>query len=164
MIEKTFPITEKLLNNALQNLEKLQELLNKEAEHLGKCTDPIVLSVIVEKKREQIINLEKFTDHLGQVLATENLLANQDGVKQYFNKAQVNGINTTASQQCWDTISERSKFCRQLNEQNGACIDLLNRHTQRAIQILKGKPQATHTYGPDGKSRDELFSRPLISV
>lgn len=164
MIEKTFPITENLLNNGLNASQKLLELLNSESENLGQSTDPTALLSIANNKRDVVSQLEVFSKQLGQVLATEKLIANHEGVNAYLGKAEAAGINIGKSKTCWANITAISKKCRIINEQNGACIELLSRNTQRALQILKGKSQLASTYGPDGSTRSELFSNTLISV
>lgn len=164
MIEKTFPITEKLLNNGLKATQRLLELLNNEADNLRQKIDPDALSVIATSKKEVVVQLEQFSKQLGQVLATENLTVDHDGINHYLIKAQAAGISIDGSRNCWANITVLLKKCRTLNEQNGAGIDLLSRHTQRSLQILRGKSQLASTYGPDGSTRSELFSHTLISV
>lgn len=164
MIEKTFPITEKLLSNGLKSTQKLLELLNTEYEQLKQKTDAVSLANLATRKREMVTQLEQFSKQLGQVLATEQLTLNQDGVFIYLSKAQSVGINITQSSRSWLDITALSKKCRSLNEQNGASIDLLSRHTQRSLHVLRGKSQLTNTYGPDGSTRSELFSHTLVSV
>jgi len=164
MIEKTFPITEKLLSNGLTATQKLLELLNTESDNLRQKIDPNALSIIAANKKEVVVQLEQFSKQLGQVLATEKLTVGHDGINSYLGKAQSVGINIENSRNCWANITALSKKCRALNEQNGAGIDLLSRHTQRSLQILRGKSQLASTYGPDGSTRSELFSHTLISV
>jgi flagella synthesis protein FlgN len=164
MIEKTFPITEKLLSNGLNATQKLLELLNAESDNLRQNSDPNALSVIAADKRGVVVQLEQFSTQLGQVLATEKLAADHDGINSYLTKAQAAGISIGESRNCWTNITALLKKCRTLNEQNGAGIDLLSRHTQRSLQILRGKSQLASTYGPDGSTRSELFSHTLISV
>lgn len=164
MIEKTFPIAEKLLANGLKSTQKLLELLNTEYEHLKVKTDPVTIANLAAHKKEVVTQLEQFSKQLGQVLATEKLVVSQEGIISYLSKAKTAGINIADSYRYWLDITTLSKTCRSLNEQNGASIDLLNRHTQRALQILRGKSQLATTYGPDGSTRSELFSHTLISV
>lgn len=164
MIDKTFPITEKLLSNGLKSTQKLFELLQAEYEQLKTRTDPNALSDLAALKRNVVGQLEQFSKQLGQVLATEKLLVSQEGMQQYLATAKASGLNIAESQRSWQEIVTLSKNCRSLNEKNGASIDLLGRHTQRAMQILRGKPQLHTTYGPDGCTRSELFSHTLVSV
>ena len=164
MIEKTFPILEKLMANGLKSTQKLFELLNQEYEQLKAHKDPVAIGALASHKREVVTQLEQFSKQLGQVLATEKLLMSQEGIQHYFTKAKVSGLDVSEAFKCWSEIATLSKSCRSLNEQNGASIDLLGRHTQRALHVLRGKSQLTTTYGPDGSTRSELFSHTLISV
>lgn len=164
MINKTFPITEKLLSTGLKSAQTLFELLNTEQELLKTRSNPTSLTTLANQKKEAVVQLEQFSKQLGQVLATEQLLTSQDGVFNYLAKAKAAGLNIAESTRCWLDISALSQKCRTLNEQNGASIDLLNRHTQRALHILRGRSPLTSTYGPDGSTRSELFSHTLISV
>ncbi len=164
MIEKTYPITEKLFANGLKLTQNLFELLKAEYQQLKQKTDPASIASLAERKKDIVTQLEQFSKQLGQVLATEKLLVNQEGVLGYLAKAKAAGINVAELSDSWLNITTLSKACQALNEQNGASIDLLSRHTQRSLHILRGKTQLTTTYGPDGSTRSELFSHTLISV
>lgn len=164
MIEKTYPITEKLLNNGLKATQNLLELLNAETDKLKQKNDPDAISVTAANKRDLVAQLEQFTKQLGQVLATEQLTVEADGVRTYLTRANAAGINIGETWKCWSHITNLAKKCRTVNEQNGASIALLSRHTQRSLQILRGKSPLAATYGPDGVTRSELFSHTLISV
>lgn len=164
MIEKTFPIATKLLFNGLKNTQRLLELLTTESEQLKQSSNPSALNNIASEKKETASQLEQFSKQLGQVLATEQLLIGPEGVDSYLHKAKTAGINISEFADYWQALGNLSKKCRQLNEQNGASIDLLSRHTQRSLQILRGKSPLSTTYGPDGSTRSELFSHTLISV
>jgi len=52
--------------------QKLLELLQTESEHLAQKTDPTAISLISANKREVVVQLELFTNHLGQILDIEN--------------------------------------------------------------------------------------------
>jgi len=164
MIVKTFPIAEKLLNNGLMAAQSLLELLHAEADILSKKIDAPALTQVVARKKEVVVLLEEFAKQLGQVLATEKLTADHQGIAQYLAKAEANGVNIGDTRSCWANITALSKKCRALNEQNGAGIDLLSRHTQRALEIIKGKSPLVSTYGRDGATRSEQLSQRLISV
>lgn len=164
MIEKTFPIAEKLLSNGLKLTQKLFELLNAEYEQLKVKSDPTTIASLAAHKKDVVTQLEQFSKQMGQVLATEKLLVSQEGIHNYLAKAKASGINIADSHRYWLEIATLTKTCRTLNEKNGASIDLLSRHTQRALQVLRGKSQLATTYGPDGSTRSELFSHTLISV
>lgn len=164
MIKKTYLITENLLNNGLKATQSLFELLNTEADKLKQTVDPDAISTIAATKKDLVVQLEQFTKQLGQVLATEQLTIGDNGIKTYLIKAKDTGIDISETWNCWHRIANLAEKCRAVNEQNGASIALLSRHTQRSLQILRGKSPLTATYGPDGVTRNELFSHTLISV
>ena len=164
MIEKTYPITEKLLANGLRAAQNLFELLTIESDKLKQKIDPEAIASIAAGKRDLVAQLEQFTKQLGQVLATEHLTVGSDGIKKYLAKAGAAGIHVDGIWVSWADLAKLSENCRTLNEQNGASIALLSRHTQRSLQILRGKSPLAATYGPDGVTRNELFSHTLISV
>jgi flagella synthesis protein FlgN len=164
MINKTYPITEKLLNNGLDLSRTLLDLLTKEADNLKQNADSTSISNIANNKKETVSQLEQFSKQLTQVLATEKLLLSPSGIADYFKKAETANLNTSTSTLLWKKIISISKKCRLLNEKNGASINLLAQHTQRALHILKGKSQQTTTYGPDGSTYSVRSSHSLVSV
>lgn len=164
MIEKTFPLTEKLLTNGLRSAEQLFELLNQEYDQLKSQADPAQLAVIAANKQTYASQLEQFSKQFAQILATEQLTVNPHDVESYFGKAERASFNILETRRVWNAICDLAKVSRNLNDQNGACIELLQRHSQRALHILRGKSSLATTYGPDGCTRSELFSHTLISV
>jgi len=100
----------------------------------------------------------------GQILATEKLPDNQEGIKEYFQRAEAAGLSTVESTSHWAKIQSICSECRTLNEQNGASIELLAYHTKRSLHILKGKPHSSNTYGPDGTTQSDPFTHTLILV
>jgi len=164
IIEKTYPITENLIANALQLAQQLQLQLEQEAENLKSGQQPAMIDAIAANKKQLVAELEQFNSQLGQVLATETLANNQQGLQDYFQRAASIGLNVDHTRDNWTQLMTICAECRTLNEQNGASIELLARHSKRALHILKGKPQFAHTYGPDGASRSDLITRTLISV
>ncbi len=164
MINKTHPITEKLLKNGLNLSQRLLDLLSKEAENLKNHSSPSTLSKIAELKKQTVSQLEQFSKQMSQVLATEKLELSPEGIKTYFDKAESVQINTRNSSHDWNQIIDLSKQCKLLNEKNGASINLLAQHTQRTLQVIKGKSTLATTYGPDGSTHNERLSQAIISV
>jgi len=164
MINKTYPITEKLLKKGLSLSLNLLNQLTTEADSLKSNADSITISNIAVSKKETVSQLDQFSKQMTQVLATEKLPMSPNGMTEYFKKAEGVSLNTSSSTNLWKEILSTSKQCRELNERNGASINLLAQHTQRALQILKGKSQQATTYGPDGSTYNERFSQTLFSV
>lgn len=164
MINKTYPIAEKLLKNGLNLSSKLLLLLTTEAESLRHHADSNTISSIALNKKDTVSQLDQFSKQMTQVLATEKLQLSPTGIEEYFKKAETVNLNTSKSTSLWQEIIAISKQCKLLNEKNGASINLLAQHTQRSLQIIKGKSQQTTTYGRDGSTYSERLPRTLISV
>jgi flagella synthesis protein FlgN len=164
MIEKTYPITEKLVINALQLAQQLHQELNREADALKKNQQAELINNIAANKKQLVVQLEQFNSQLAQVLATEKLANNQDGIREYFKRAEIANLPTAELIGNWMQLMLVCAECRNMNEQNGAGIDLLSRHTKRSLDILKGKPAFANTYGADGSTQSDRYSHTLISV
>ncbi len=164
MIEKTYPITEKLILNALQLAQQLHQELSREADALKQNLQAELIGNIAANKKQLVMQLEQFNSQLTQVLATETLPNNQESVQEYFKRAETAGLLPTESIGNWAQLMRVCSECRALNEQNGAGIDLLSRHTKRSLDILKGKPEFANTYGSDGSTQSDRYTRTLISV
>ena len=164
MIEQTWPIIEKLILNALHLTRRLHQQLTQEADTLKKPHHTELLNNIATNKKQLVLQLEQFNMQCSQILATEKLPNNQEGIKEYFQRAEVAGLSTVESTSNWAQIQSICSECRTLNEQNGASIELLTYHTKRSLHILKGKTHSSSTYGPDGTTQNDTFSRTLILV
>jgi len=164
MIEKTWPIIEKLIINALHLTEQLYQQLTEEADTLKNLPHTDLINNIAANKKQLVMQLEQFNMQCGQILATEKLPGNQEGIKEYFQRAETAGLPTVESIGHWTKIQFICSECRILNEQNGAGIELLACHTKRSLDILKGKPHSSNTYGPDGAPQSDLFTHTLILV
>ncbi|MDI1291388.1 MAG: flagellar protein FlgN [Methylobacter sp.] len=164
MIQKTYPITEQLILNALQLAQQLHQELNRELDALKKTQQAELISTIAANKKQLVVQLEQFNTQLAQVLATEKLPNDQKSISEYFKRAETAGLLTAESISNWAQLMLVCTECKSLNEQNGAGIDLLSRHTKRSLDILKGKPEFANTYGSDGSAKSDRYSRTLISV
>ncbi len=51
--------------------------------------------------------------------------------------------------------------CHRQNSFNGGVIEISRRHTQRALNILLGKPEEAELYNPGGATRGTGYSRTL---
>lgn len=165
MIEKTYPVTEQLVSNALQLAQQLHQELIQEASILknpDQATE--LLTDIAANKRQLVEKMEQFNSHLSQVLNLEKLPNSQEGIEAYFRRAEAANLQITSLANNWTQLMRICADCRNLNEQNGASIDLLSRHAKRSLDIIKGKPESASTYGSNGITQSERHVRTLISV
>jgi flagella synthesis protein FlgN len=164
MIEKTFSITEQLILNALQLAQQLHQELTQETDALKETHQAELINQIAANKKQLVMQLEQFNTQLSQVLATEKLPNDQEGIREYFHRAEKAGLPASGASGNWARLMAVCAECKNLNEQNGAAIDLLSRHTKRSLDLLKGKPEFATTYGADGSTKSGRYSHTLISV
>ncbi|MGZ5006636.1 MAG: flagella synthesis protein FlgN [Methylobacter sp.] len=144
--------------------QQLHQELSREADTLKTNQQVELIGDIAASKKQLVSQLEQFNTQLAQVLATEQLPNNQESIKEYLRRAEAIGLQTSESVGNWQQLMLVCAACRDMNEQNGASIDLLSRHTKRSLDILKGKPEFANTYGSDGSAQTERRSHTLISV
>jgi len=164
MIEKTFPLVEIQILSLLNAVEELYRQLTQEAESLKQTRQADLLGHIAGNKNRLVNRTEQLSKQLEDLLSMEQLPCHQEGIRTLFRRAESAGFSTSDTAHRWAQLRSLSAACKALNEHNGACIELLARHTQRSLHILKGKPAFANTYGPDGTARSDYFSRTSISV
>lgn len=164
MITKTFPIAERLVANGLDLIRQLQQLLMDEATLLKQSDQLGLLNDLVQKKQPLINQINQFSRQMAQVLTTEKLPNDQDGMIQYLEKAKAMELGAETIIDNWTKIIEVTQACQVLNEQNGGSIDILRRHTIRSLHIIKGGPQPPDTYNKDGSTKIALRSRRLMAI
>lgn len=164
MIEKTWPIAEKLFRNCLNLTEQLHLELVQEADTLKKPLHTELINNITSNKKQLVMQLEQLNSQCSQILAVEKLPNNQEGIKEYFQRAEAAGLPITQSQSDWTQVQSLCLECRTLNEQNGASISLLTYHNRRSLHVLKAKTHSSNTYGSDGIIQNDPFTHTLILV
>lgn len=164
MVEKTWLIAEKLILNTLHLTRQLHQQLIQETDTLKKSPHAELINDIATNKKHLVVQLEQFNAQCGQILATEKLPNNQEGIKEYFQQAEAAGLLAVESINNWTQIQLICSECRTMNEKNGASIELLSYHTKRSLHILKGKPHSSNTYGPDGTTQSDPFTHTLTLV
>lgn len=155
MINTTWPITEKLIHNALNLVEQLYQQLVTEADTLKQSPSAELVNQIASNKKQLVLQLEQFHIECGQILAMATLPHSLEGINLYFQQAEAAGFNAAELKSHWDQIQALCTLCKVLNEQNGMSIELLAHHTKRSSHILKGKSPSPSLYGPDGTTQSE---------
>jgi len=163
MIDKTHAITLQLVETALDNTKLLFQLLTKEATLLSGKAAAHKFDALTAQKNEVIALLTTFTKQVDQILASEKL-SKEEGMDAYFSIAKKAGIDTSISHNNWNQLLITSQQCRDINEQNGACLHILNKHSLRVLDVLKGKDLSITTYGKNGHTNSGNASTTTISV
>ena len=164
MIDKTFPTVEQLIDSGLQLSENLNQLLRQEADALKQISAAEELNDITRKKQQLLDGLDLFSKHLEQILTTEQLPNNRLGIETYLARVDNAGQDSRQATKNWHQMVHLTHDNQSLNDQNGASIDLLLKRTQHSLNILKGKSQTSHIYGPDGSTKSDTASSTIISV
>ena len=161
MVEQTWPTAEKLILNILGLARQLYKELADEADLLKDSPKAELIDMITANKKKLVVQLEQLNQQFARILAAEKLANNKDGVNGYFQRVQTMGLATDEPQKNWALIQRICAECKTLNEQNGAGIELLAQHTKRTLDILKGKPTSTNTYGRDGITKSDPLTHTL---
>jgi len=164
LIEKTFPIALTVLDNGLKHAQHLWQLLQHEADLLLEAQRADQLKALAEQKQRCVESLTQVSKQIAQILASEQLPHDAQGIADYFDRAASCGLPARQGTQKWQTLAELSKNCRDLNEKNGVRIEMLTRYAQRRLQLLKGRTETSITYGRDGITRSAAASHTLVTV
>ncbi len=164
MIEHTFPIAEQLMANALPLAQRLHQQLSQEADSLIRTQQASFIKAIADNKRDLVMQLDLFNKQLEQILAAEQLPHSIEGVEAYFQLVAIAGLSADTLRLNWEKLIELCTNCKNLNEQNGASIDMLARNTKRTLHILKGKSENITSYGRDGSTITEFQNNTFVSV
>jgi flagella synthesis protein FlgN len=164
MIEHTFPIAEQLMANALPLAQRLHQQLSQEADSLIRTPQASFITAIANNKRDLVTQLDLFNKQLEQILAAEQLPHSLDGVEAYFQLVAIAGFSADALKLNWKQLIQLCVECKNLNEQNGASIDILARNNKRTLHILKGKSETVTSYGRDGATISEFQNNTFVSV
>lgn len=164
MIEHTFPIAEQLIANAVLLSQRLFQQLTQEADSLIRTPQAAFINTVANNKRELVTQLDLFNKQLEQILAAEKLPHSPEGVEAYFQLVKMTGLSTDSSETNWKKLIQLCTDCKNLNEQNGASIDILARNNKRTLHILKGKSENVTSYGRDGAVIGDFSNNTFVSV
>lgn len=139
------PAVDAVLKAQQQGLETLQALLRTEHDALLRA-DASALPDLASRKSKLFEEL--------QSLETQRIAL----------FAAVGG-RASALQAAWNPVRALAQAVAAENQHNGAMIAALMRNTEGALQVLRGVPDATPVYGPQGYSAGPSgSSRPLASA
>ncbi|MDT8406782.1 MAG: flagellar protein FlgN [Methylococcales bacterium] len=154
MIDKTFPLTERLFKQLLADSTAFLGELKQEQALLKPPVDTAKLDLVIQQKNQSLSQLNTGFGRLQQVLASERLSYNLESVASYLSKAAAAGFDTAQALELWQQIVRLSEQSQRLNDQNGIRIEALLRHNKQALSILKGQAGTAHSYGRDGATQN----------
>lgn len=152
-----------IFQNLLNEIDNLYKCLLREADALDTRSSTDLNNI--SKEKERIIDqINHLTHQQNSFLSQHGVSDMSAGIAASLEKIinldpQLGELKTY-----WIKISDRITKCDQLNQQNGARIELLNCHTQRSLEILKGQSHLPYTYGPTGMKQKDQSNGSAISV
>jgi len=137
------------LNNYADKLEEFVNLLDQEHESV-KTRDIATLEQCTKNKQDLLAQLEQFE-------AKRNQYASDPKTKEFAS------TNIDVSK-----IENRIKAllvkCRELNEVNGAMIDISQQFSHRMLGIILGDTSVNTTYDAEGKSSSQLKAQSVARI
>lgn len=108
------------------------------------------LTDIAQKKSGKVLELAQLAEARNRFLAGNGLPPDQAGVSAWLG-ALGNAPEAQEARRAWDELVAVAKAARQLNETNGAMIELQLQHNQQALAVLMSAANQAALYGPDGQ-------------
>ena len=153
-----------IFQNLLKATEKLHQLLLRETDALDTKSSSSLNSITAGK--EQVIKtINHLTLQQNEFLQSFNLSGQKEGLARYIDQAANDDPHHWPELKTyWTKITETLEKCHQINQQNGARIELFSRHTERTLDIILGQSDLPYTYGPTGAKEKERTRQATISV
>lgn len=152
-----------ILQNTLEEINILFSILQKESQSLSYGHSDEIESV-AKQKHASVKRIDQLTELQNSFFESIQLPIGETGFNRFLERFSHDKPGLAEIQKTHNKIKQSLEICRSLNNKNGASIELLNRHTQRAIDILRNQTQQPSTYGPDGSRQQSTVSRAGISV
>ncbi len=142
-----------------EQVHRMLNLLNNEAV-LIKSKDIAGIETIASEKQTLSTKLNSWVSQQQNILfRSEN--PNQRDVSEHSAEPNINFLLDPNLADRWNHIKSLLTQCKLLNETNGACIELIKRHSQRSLEVLYNSGSAPQIYGPNGVTEASLPSRSL---
>jgi len=147
------------LVQVLENTSKhFNHILEQESAVLASQNNEELITLSKQKK-SMVVTLEKQTKTLHVFLISLNinngLYGLSNAISNMGNRSEQKLLSSA-----WLNIQSLSDANKNLNEVNGSIIELNRRHTERALDVLRGQVGATNsTYGADGQAMKSKVSR-----
>lgn len=144
-------------------LDALHNLLLQESQAL-KARVAEEIAALALKKQNSVDSIVHQTELQNRFFESRQIPNGEAGLEYLLGKLDKENPDLGELRSYQKKIREDLKRCKTLNERNGASIELMNRHTRRALDILRSGGNPAQTYGPDGNTRNMPISSQRISV
>ncbi len=144
-------------------IESLYELLKQESQVLVDG-DVELIESLAASKQSVVARINRLTVQQNDFFGALNLPYGQEGLDAYMGQYMDSDSNMLELKSVWKKITQQLEESQVLNEANGACIELMNRHTERSLEIIRGGPSEEFTYGSNGIKQQTSNTRPVATV
>ncbi|MGH8549236.1 MAG: flagella synthesis protein FlgN [Methylococcales bacterium] len=152
-----------ILRRTLDEISILHDLLLQESQALtGRLVDEI--DSVAKQKQGSVNRIQHQTNLQNSFFESKQFPGRETGLNRYLEQFGDEDPDLLELRTYPEKIQSCVQQCKALNERNGARIELMNRHTRRAIDLLRNQGHQPDTYGPDGNTRQNPVSRARISV
>lgn len=148
-------------NNLIEHGNKMLDILKQETK-LIKSRDIEAIEAIAAEKQLVAAAMEKLGIEHQRRVSTDIDNHKLTRTTDYPSQSQSDAYSDPAIAEQQSQTNKLFTQCQQLNEANGASIELLRRHCQRSLEILFPQNSETRTYGPDGTTEKSLLSSAMI--
>lgn len=163
MMPTEHPSIIEILRSTLEEISSLHNLLQQESQALSNGRSDEIES-IAQYKHESVLRIDDLAKLQNHFLESKQLPGGEKGLDRFLVNFSNDDPNVNEIQDYRKKINQNLVHCKALNDRNGASIELLNRHTLRAIDILRNRTHHPYTYGPDGSRQQSQISRARVSV
>jgi flagella synthesis protein FlgN len=147
------------LRAELEAFRQFHQLLEDEQSALL-CGDIDGLVRLAKLKADKVIVLTQLADARNRCLRSATGLPDQLGMDAW--RASHDARDPLGIRRLWDELLGLARSAKQLNEQNGALINMKLQNNQQVLAVLRGAAvQTTGLYGPDGQAYSSSQGRPL---
>ena len=148
-----------LLQQERELSRQLLAVLHKEHEQL-RTRAFAALEQSAQRKQELLTHLQQCDRQRCQLLATEGLTPDSDGMEDWANRSEAGAT----LRQTWLELQQTATRCRDDNRRNGRLTALSQRLLRQLMLICRGtSPPAQETYSADGSFTADP-SKPLAQV
>ncbi len=109
-----------------------------------------LLLKLAQQKTDQFVSLGRLSTIRDQMLATQGLPPGEDGIDSWLARHK-NPLEEETVASTWRELLEIATTAHQINQENGALIEVKLRHNQKALHILQTAADQMRGYGPSGQ-------------
>jgi len=148
-----------LITDLLKLTKFMSVLLDKESDALQKRA-PEALGKLVEEKKQIAKTLNLKTHQLDHFLVSCGLKNGKEGMMTWLQALPA----SHPIQSDWSKLEVLTRACAKQNEINGTSVRVMQQHTKRSLDMLRGPHQSDTFYGADGYSKRENHSNSILTV